>query len=118
MIIRSEAPKFQGDVRLRIEATDQVRTVMLFVSALRQIDEIRVLDLIPTKGDGVYIRMALSKPLSLISTLRQIEAVSTVEDPENGAENGDEPLIHVRLTENASIGAPQSTSSLESSDLR
>ena len=101
MIIGTEATEFQGDVRLRVEATDQVRTVMLFVSALRRIDDIRVLELNPTTEDGVYIRMALSKPLSLISALHQIEGVSTVEGPKDGGENGDEPLVHVQLTENA-----------------
>ncbi len=97
----NDPEEYQGAVRLRLEATDSVQTVISFVNTLRQKLHVRILELSGTVAGGVDVRLALRNPLDLISVLRQIEVVSTVEGPKNGAENGDERLIHVRLTENA-----------------
>ena len=89
--------EFQGDVRMRVEATDQIRTVMLFVSELRLKYHFRVLELNATVRDGVYIRMNITKPNPLIMTLRQNELVSKVEASQGEVMSGNEPVVHVQL---------------------
>jgi len=93
--------EFQGEVRLRVEATDQVRTVMLFVSELRQKQAIRVLELKPTAEDGIHIRVALPRSTPLLSYLSQNEWVSKVEVPQGEVDDGSETLVHVQLVERA-----------------
>ncbi len=93
--------EFQGDVRLRVEATDSVQMVISFVDTLRQKHHVRILELSGTVAGGVDIRLVLREPIDFISALRQIEGVSKVEGPEGQGEGGGEPLVHVQLAEDA-----------------
>ena len=89
--------EFQGSVRLRVEATDSVLTVISFVNTLRQKHHVRILELAGTVAGGVDVRLALRNPLDFISALRQIEGVSKVETPQAEEENGGEPQVYVEL---------------------
>ncbi len=97
----NDPEEYQGAVRLRLEATDSVQTVISFVNTLRQKLHVRILELSGTVAGGVDVRLALRNPLDLISVLRQIEGVSKVEGPKGQGEGGGEPLVHVQLAENA-----------------
>ncbi len=93
----SRIGEFQGDVRLRVEATDSVQTVISFVDTLRQKHHVRILELAGTVAGGVDIRLVLRKPIDFISALRNIEEVSKVETPQGEEENGGEPQVYVEL---------------------
>ena len=93
--------EYQGTVRLRMEATDSVQTVISFVNTLRQKLHVRILELSGTVAGGVDVRLALRNPLDLISVLRQIEGVSKVEGPKGQGECG--PLVHVQLAEDIGV---------------
>ena len=89
--------EFQGEVKLRVESTASIVTIISFVNALRQKNHIRLLEILGTAEDGVDMRIALRMPVPLLATLGQIEGVSKVELPQGEEETGDEPLVFVRL---------------------
>jgi len=95
--------EYQGTVRLQMEATDSVQTVISFVNTLRQKLHVRILELSGTVAGGVDVRLALRNPLDFIPALRQIEGVSKVECPEGQGEGGREPLFHVQLAEDKGV---------------
>jgi len=97
----NDPEEYQGAVRLRLEATDSVQTVISFVNTLRQKLHVRILELSGTVAGGVDVRLALRNPLDLISALRQIEGVSKVEGPKGQGECG--PLVHVQLAEDIGV---------------
>ena len=89
--------EFQGDVRIRVESTGHIRTVMLFVRELRRENHLRLLEVDASPGDAVYIRMTLGKPIPLIRVLRQNEWVSKVEVSQGEVVDGNEPQFNVQL---------------------
>lgn len=89
--------EYQGIVTLQVEATDSARSVISFLTTLRQKPCVRLLEIAGTADAGVDIRMELRKPMHLISALRQIEGVSKVEVPKDEGETGDEPQFKLQL---------------------
>lgn len=71
--------EIQGDVRLRVEATDSVLAVISFVNTLRQEHRVRILEQVGTSASGVDIRLVLRRPIDFVVTLRQLAGVSKVE---------------------------------------
>jgi len=89
--------KFQGALRLRVDAIASVLSVISFVDTLRQEHNIRVIELVGSVAGGVDIWLTLPKPTDFVSTLRQIEGVSKVESHQGNDANSDEPQVYVRL---------------------
>ena len=89
--------RFQGTVRLRVDAIDSVLSVISFVDTLRQKHNIRVIELVGSVAGGVDIWLTLPKPIDFVSTLRQIEGVSRVETHRGIDDNSDEPQVYVQL---------------------
>ena len=93
--------EIQGDVRLRVEATDSVLAVMSFVNMLRQEQHVRILEQVGTAASGVDIRLVLRRPIDFVAYLRQVEGVSKVGDLQGDTEKGGEPRFRVQLAVNA-----------------
>jgi len=88
---------FQGTVRLCVEGTDSVLTVISFLKTLSQKPCVRFLEIAGHAAEGVNIQLEIRKQMDFISALRQIEGVTKVETSRGGEENDDEPLIYVQL---------------------
>ena len=94
--VESDA-EFQGLVRLLVEAFDSVRQVMLFVSELRQMGYIRILEIRKTTKEGVWLQLSLRRTIPLISVLGKMEGVSKVETSRGKEEHDEEPQVYVQL---------------------
>jgi len=92
---------FQGTVRLCVEGTDSVLTVISFLKTLSQKPCVRFLEIVGHAAEGVNIQLEIRKPMHFISALRQIEGVSKVETSKGGEEHDDEPQVYVQLAEMA-----------------
>ena len=95
---------FQGTVRLSVEGTDSVQTVISFLNTLSQKPCIRFLEIAGHAAEGVNIQLELRKPMDFISALRQIEGVSKVETSRGEEEHDDEPRVSVQLAGMAYAG--------------
>ena len=95
---------FEGTVRLCVEGTDSVQTVISFVNTLRQKPSIRLVEIAGHVAESVNIQLEIRKPMDFISALRQIEGVSKVETSRCKEETGDEPRVYVQLAGMARAG--------------
>ena len=88
---------FQGTVRLCVEGTDSVLTVISFLKTLSQKPCVRFLEIAGHAAEGVNIQLEIRKPMHFISALREIEGVSKVDSSRDEVEHDDEPQVYVQL---------------------
>jgi hypothetical protein len=89
---------YEGTVRLTVEPSGGMKQVLQFVDELRRKPELRLLQLVGTRKDGVDIWLGLREPLHLKRTLSQIDGVSRVSavpDPDGAA--SEERVLTVEL---------------------
>jgi hypothetical protein len=92
----ADEEKYEGTVRLNVEANDCIGEVVHFVRELRQKPQLRLLRMVGNNKDGVDIWLGLREPLQLRKMLPGIEGVSAVSaaDEEDPAK---ERVLSVRL---------------------
>ncbi len=93
-----ELELYEGTVRLVVETTGCIRSMIHFVDELRQNSEFHLLRLIANqRREGMDILLRLREPIRLKPTLLQMTDVSQVYVPTQLVLDTDEQLLHVSL---------------------
>ena len=95
----TQGTTYDGTVRLRIEAHEDIRSVVEFLSGLWQEPHFRVLRVIGARAHGdVEVWLGLRQPLPLEQALAQMAGVQIKHVSGEDDRTGDEPVVGIRLT--------------------
>jgi hypothetical protein len=98
---------YDGTVRLRIEAHEDVRKVVEFLNGLWQEPHFRVLRVIGAQAKGdVEVWLELRQPLPLEQTLAQMTGVQIKEVSAENDRTADEPVVDIRLISGPDLQHP------------